>query len=397
MAHDTPPLHLAVALDGAGRHPASWRDPSAAAGELFTPGYWTALVAEAQSGTLDFVTFEDRLTLQSTRPDGPDGRADQVRGTLAALPLAARTAPATSHVGLVPAVTVTHTEPFHTSRAVATLDFVAGGRAGWCAQVARRPEEAGHFDPRLRPAGEPTGPAEAWAEAADYVEVVRRLWDSWEDDAEIRDPATGRYLDADRLHRVGFRGRWFSVEGPSVTPRPPQGQPPVCALADTEEALRFAAASADVVFVTPHSPQEARDLVARVREEQRAVDRAGETVHVFADLAVALDAEPGQAARRLAALDALDASPPDDGAALFAGTPAQLADRLALWADAGLTGFRLRPVVLPYDLRQITRSLVQLLRARGAFRADYEASTLRGLLGLARPANRYARTDWRSS
>ena len=93
--------------------------------------------------------------------------------------------------------------------------------------------------------------ADLFDEAADFVEVTRRLWDSWEDDAEIRDVATGRFIDREKLHYIDFEGRWFSVKGPSITPRPPQGQPLVTVLAHVPVAFRLAARSADVVFITP--------------------------------------------------------------------------------------------------------------------------------------------------
>lgn len=382
------PLHIAVGLDGAGWHPAAWREPDAVPRDLFTPGYWTRMIAEVEAGTLDFVTVEDALSIQSSRPDGPDERVDQVRGRLAATQIVARAAPVSRRVGLVPAVTVTYTEPFHTSRAIATLDFVSRGRAGWCAQVSTRPDESGHFDVRFRTGGS-DGPVDLWREAADYIEVVRRLWDSWEDEAEIRDAATGRFLDADRLHRISFRGRWFSVAGPSVTPRPPQGQPLVCVPVRDPEAVRCAAAGADVVFVAPQNAAQARDLVGAVRAAQFAAGRDQYDVHVFADLAVVLEVDPGRVQARLARLDGHGGTLSSE-VAVFVGTPADLADRLAAWQEAGLTGFRLRPAALPRDLRQITRELVPRLRSRGLFREEYEADTLRGLLGLSRPASRYA-------
>ena len=124
------PLHLAVALDGAGWHPAAWREPLARPAGLLTPDYWAGLGAEAERGLLDFVTIEDSLGLQSSRRLEPDRRIDQVRGRLDAALIAARIAPLTSRIGLIPAVTATHTEPFHTSKAIATLDYVSTGRAG---------------------------------------------------------------------------------------------------------------------------------------------------------------------------------------------------------------------------------------------------------------------------
>src|ERR1044071_2625849 len=239
-----PNLHLAVALDGAGWHPAAWREPDARPQDLFTARYWIDLVAEAEAGKLDFVTIEDSLGLQTDDPA-------QVQGRLDAVLIASRVAPVTRHIGLVPTATVTHTEPFHISKAIATLDYVSRGRAGWRAQVSGRPEEAEHFGPRTVPPLDHAVIRELFDEAADYVEVVRRLWDSWEDDAEIRDAATGRFIDREQLHYIDFEGPHFSVRGPSITPRPPQGQPIVSALAHRPVPYQLVGRSADLGFVTP--------------------------------------------------------------------------------------------------------------------------------------------------
>ncbi|CAJ63093.1 MULTISPECIES: LLM class flavin-dependent oxidoreductase [Frankia] len=392
------PLHLAVALDGAGWHPAAWREPSARPRELFSPGYWVDLVTEAERGLLDFVTFEDSLALQSSLLGGADDRTDEVRGRLDAVLVAARVAPLTSHIGLVPATSVLHTEPFHLSKAIATLDYTSGGRAGWRVQ-AGRPAESPHFGRREAPEisfdNLDTPEIQAFVtasfdEAADYVEVVRRLWDSWEDDAEIRDVATGRFVDRDKLHHIDFEGRWFSVRGPSITPRPPQGQPPVTALAHATVTYRLAARAADVVYVTPHDTDQVRAIVAEVRDEQDRAGRAGETLHVFADLVVVLDDTAEAAADRLGRLDGRLDAPAGSDARTFAGTPADLADLLLDWQAAGLTGYRLRPAVLPDDLTVITRRLAPELARRGRFRTEYQTTTLRGHLGLPRPASRYA-------
>jgi alkanesulfonate monooxygenase SsuD/methylene tetrahydromethanopterin reductase-like flavin-dependent oxidoreductase (luciferase family) len=224
-----PHLRLGVALDGAGWHPAAWRSTGARPDELFTPGYWVDLFAEAERATVDFVTIDDSLGIQSARWRTADDHVDQVRGRLDAVLVAARVAPTTSHVGIIPTATTTHTEPFHVSKAIATLDWVSGGRAGVQVRVSGTPVEAAQVGRRSIPGAPIT--AELFDEAADFVEVLRRLWDSWEDDAEIRDAATGRFIDRDKLHYIDFEGRWFSVKGPSITPRPPQGQPVVAALA----------------------------------------------------------------------------------------------------------------------------------------------------------------------
>src|SRR5580692_7847430 len=266
-------LHLAVALDGAGWHPAAWREPDAQPQRLFTAGYWTGLAQQAERGLLDFLTVEDGLDLQSDDRLAADSRTDRVRGRLDAVLIAARVAPATRHIGFVPTAITTHTEPFHLSKAIATLDYVSGGRAGIRVQVAARPGPAAHFGRREIPplrADRLADPearrliADHFDEAADYVEVLRRLWDSWEDDAEIRDAATGRFIDRDKLHYIDFEGRWFSVRGPSITPRPPQGQPVVAALAHETGPYRLAARAADVVFVTPRDREHAQAIVTEV-------------------------------------------------------------------------------------------------------------------------------------
>jgi alkanesulfonate monooxygenase SsuD/methylene tetrahydromethanopterin reductase-like flavin-dependent oxidoreductase (luciferase family) len=376
------PPHLAVALDGAGWHPAAWREPAARPAELFTAAYWTDLVREARHGLLDFVTLEDSFALRSTR-DGADGRTDQVRGRLDATLIAAAVAPRTTDIGLVPTVVATHTEPFHISKAIASLDYASTGRAGVRVRVSASRNEAEHDGRRpelVRDLPDEVLVADLLAEASDYVEVLRGLWDSWEDDAEIRDAATGRFIDRDKLHYIDFVGRWFSVRGPSITPRPPQGQPPVFALAHTDPVYLFAEQSADVVFVTPKDTDDAADIVRRIDG----------VPHVFSDLVVFLDSTPGAAADRLARLDGIAGEPFTSDAAVFTGTPADLAEQLLAWQTAGLTGFRLRPGALPHDLEAITRGLVPRLQARGLFRRTYKNGTLRHRLGLPRPANRYA-------
>ncbi|WP_030924955.1 LLM class flavin-dependent oxidoreductase [Streptosporangium amethystogenes] len=394
------PLHLAVALDGAGWHPAAWRDPAASPKALFTAAYWAQLVAEAEHGLLDFVTIEDSLALQTTLLDGHDGRADQVRGRLDAVLVASTIAPLTSRIGLVPTATTTHTEPFHVASSIATLDYVSTGRAGWRAQISGRRTEAAHFGrrevPELRPENlgdlDKAGVVrELFADAADAVEVVRRLWDSWEDDAVIRDVATGRFVDRDRLHYVDFEGTSFTVKGPSIVPRPPQGQPLVTALAHSRLPYEFAARGADVVYITPHDSEQARAIVREVREISGQVrDPAAEELRIFADLVVLLDDDAKGARERRARLDEIDGATYTSDAAIFTGTPGELADLLLEWRAAGLQGFRLRPAVLPTDLTAITRGLVPELRGRGAFRRAYQAGTLRGHLHLPRPASRYA-------
>jgi alkanesulfonate monooxygenase SsuD/methylene tetrahydromethanopterin reductase-like flavin-dependent oxidoreductase (luciferase family) len=337
MTNMTNNLHIAVGLKDAGWHPAAWREPGARPRDLLTAAWWVEQVREAQAGLLDLVTLDDSLALQSSDPDGPDDRVDAVRGRLDAMLLAARLAPVTEGIGIVPAVTTTHTEPFHVSTQVATLDYVSRGRAGWLATISPSRWEALHAGRRDLPS-----PEALLAEGAEHVEVVRLLWDSWEDGAEIRDAERHRFVDRSKLHHIDFEGARFQVRGPSITPRPPQGRPPILA---TQDGL-----GADAVLT---------------------------------DLVVLLDTSDAEAAERRARLD--DRHPFEPPAPVFAGTASGLADVLAVHDVV-----RLLPAAIPHDLRAITRELVPILQARGRFRPAYEPGTLRERLGLGRPANRFA-------
>src|ERR1700734_3107609 len=144
-------MHLAVALDGAGWHPAAWREADAQPRRLFTAGYWTELAQQAERGLLDFLTIEDALNLQSDDHFEADSRTDRVRGLLDAVLIAARVAPATRNIGFVPTAITYHTEPFHLSKAIATLDYVSGGRAGIRVQVGARADTAAHLGRRENP------------------------------------------------------------------------------------------------------------------------------------------------------------------------------------------------------------------------------------------------------
>lgn len=356
--HDT--LHLAVTLNATGWHPASWQEPGARPADLLTPSYWVGLVGEAERGPIDFVTFEDALAVQ---PDGVQGRLDAVL-------TAARVAPRTRRIGLLPTVVATHTEPFHLSKAIATLDYVSSGRAGVLVEVTGSDAAAKHFGRRATPASA----ADLYDEAADYVEVLRRLWDSWEDDADIRDTATGRFIDRKKLHYIDFEGKWFSVKGPSITPRPPQGQPVVAAAVDGAASHRFVGGSADIAFVAARSAGDAVQLGG---------------AQTFADIVVFLDDTAELAAARRRRLDDRHGSEIASPSPVFVGTAAQLADLLQDWSASGVTGFRLLPASLPHDLEKISSSLAAELTRRGLANTR-PGPTLRDLLGLARPTNRYA-------
>jgi alkanesulfonate monooxygenase SsuD/methylene tetrahydromethanopterin reductase-like flavin-dependent oxidoreductase (luciferase family) len=393
------PVHLALALSDVGWHPAAWRETPSPE-RVFDADYWLAQVQLAERGLLDFVTFEDRFELQRDGYGPQTPRIDQLRGRLDAVLIASRIAPLTKNIGLVPAIVAAHTEPFHISKAIATLDYISTGRAGLRVQGGGSNDEAKLFGRRTFP--EITGDVfsdpeltraieRLFDEAADYIEVVRRLWDSWEDDAEIRDVATGRFIDRDKLHYADFVGEHFSVKGPSIVPRPPQGQPLVSVLAHAAIPYRLGARSADVTYVTPHDDDDATKVLGEVHEQELAVDRRDPHL-VFSDLVVILADDEAAAQERRARLDQLASTEYFSDALIFTGTPSQLADLIERWHAVGYAGFRLRPAVNAVDVPAIVDGLVPELQRRGLFRTAYEASTLRGLLGLERPDSRYVST-----
>ncbi|MFE2705433.1 LLM class flavin-dependent oxidoreductase [Streptomyces mirabilis] len=346
-------LHLAAALDQQA---------------AFDAASYVGPAQLAERGALDFVTLGDTFA----RP-GPD-----------ALAVLSRVAPATRRIGLVPTVTTTHTEPFHVQAAVATLDWVSRGRAGWQLDVSTTEGEARLFGRRH------AAPADAlWREAGEIAEVAARLWDSWEDDAEIRDEATGRFVDRDKLHHVDFRGATFFVKGPSIVPRPPQGHPVRVVDATEGPARRVAARYADVALVRVVGPAQARAVRAELRDTAAKFGRDPDTLRVLGSLVVDLGdgeraAEPGHGGggpRQTAQ------------GPLYRGGPVDLAELIAVWhASEAVDGFHLAPVEPHRDLERLVNGTVALLQHRGLFRTFYPGSTLREHLGLARPANQYAVT-----
>ncbi|MFG3156606.1 LLM class flavin-dependent oxidoreductase [Streptomyces sp. NPDC048219] len=350
-SHGRRRLHLAAALDQR---------------SVYDAGSYADAARLAERGALDFVTLHDGFG----RP-GPD-----------ALAVLSRVAPATRRVGLVPTVTTTHTEPFQVQAAVATLDWVSRGRAGWRIGVSATEGEARLFGRRH------AAPAEAlWQEAGEAADAAARLWDSWEDDAEIRDAATGRFVDRDKLHHVDFTGAHFSVKGPSIVPRPPQGHPVRVVDATEAPARAVAARYADVALVRTAHPAEAAAVRAGLRASAATHGRDPDALRVLAALDVDLGdgeyaAEPGHGG---------GGPRPTPRGPLYRGGPVDLAELIAAWhRDGTVDGFHLTPAEPRRDLERLVNGTVPLLQHRGLFRTFYPGSTLREHLGLKRPANRYA-------
>jgi len=314
--------------------------PLVVAVELPATGRATTLVRDSLAALRGFAAVGvDFAVIADEEP------AEDAHARIDAPTLAAFAAPQVPQLGIGATISTTHTEPFHLSKVVQTLDHASLGRAAWQVAVSTSPAEAARSGRRSA-----VDDAEAWAEAEEAIEVAERLWDSWEDDAEIRDRATGRFIDRDRVHHIDFEGRFFSVRGPSIVPRSPQGRPPIIVRVTGPESLDVAARRADVIRVPASGVAEAR----------AAVDEAGraQLVTILVDVAAA------SASLVRDALATLRHDTGADGAVIvFDSTP-----------DAA-------------DFVDPLRPFVQRALARPG-----RPATLRDRLGLERPASRYVRT-----
>ncbi|MCJ1706043.1 LLM class flavin-dependent oxidoreductase [Microbacterium sp. VKM Ac-2923] len=389
-------IHLAVAFDGAGWHPAAWRESTARPTELTSASYWRDLARTADGAGLLLATIEDALSLGGrTLETDAETRRDRVRGRLDAMLLASFLAPVTRRIGLVPTATTAHPEPFHLATGLQTLDHASRGRAGVRLVAGSTPQERANFGRRTDgPTGFPaSGRVEddpallaAFREAGEVADVIRRLADSWEDDAIVRDLESGKFLDRERVHNVAFEGEFFSITGASIVPRSPQGQPLVTALAHQTIPYRFAAEHADLVFITPRDAAAVGGILSELADGTR-----DEPMRVFADLLVLVEETRAEAYAVWNRLQ--DRAPLTTDARVVVGTADDVVDEIRALAEAGVDGVRLRPARLPADLDAIADRVVPRAASAGILLPDDGAPTLRERVGLPRLASRYARQE----
>jgi alkanesulfonate monooxygenase SsuD/methylene tetrahydromethanopterin reductase-like flavin-dependent oxidoreductase (luciferase family) len=346
---------LGIELDGEGSHPAAWRRAHHPPSDSLSGRTLTQKVRAAENAGFTLATFDDSIVPPNA---GIRGRVDAVNR-------ASFVAATTSTIGLVPVVETTYAEPFHTSSQLATLDYSARGRGGWIAARVADPAAAGAW-------GRPVlaKQVDLDREQCDSITVVRSLWDSWEDDAVIRDYASGRFLDREKLHYVDFDGESFTVKGPAIVPRPPQGQLVVFGTESDREQV-------DVVLVADSN----HDAAVAAADRSRGL--------TFIEIDVTLDTPHASAADRLAALNRHEpatASPRLEYVGPATGFVQLLTD-LASHAD----GVRLFPTVIDEDLPVLARYVLPALFRSGVAHRPVPGASLRGNLGLTRPANCYAR------
>jgi alkanesulfonate monooxygenase SsuD/methylene tetrahydromethanopterin reductase-like flavin-dependent oxidoreductase (luciferase family) len=359
-------LVLAVEADGTGAHPAAWRYPGASETAL-DPTAIKQTVTDAERAGFAFAAFGDG-------PAPPPAGARIEAGVRAAY-----LSQLTRRIGLAPTLHATTAEPFHLATQLASLDHASHGRAAWVVGAAN------DGPARATIGASPLDQAARIQEVRDAIDVARALWDSWEDDAVIKDVATGRFLDNDKVHHVRFEGASFSVVGPLITPRPPQGQVVVIAadslgVADRADITLVGGFSA----VTGHGQRAIAERAGRARE-------AGSPL-VFVELEAALNTPGEHAARRLTRLGSMDHWPMTDRAR-FVGSAADLTEFLAELA-AHVDGVLFSPAETAVDFPILAGDVLPALTASGLARVPGpDDATLRDVLGLPRPVNRFADPD----
>ncbi|MFT4211376.1 MAG: NtaA/DmoA family FMN-dependent monooxygenase [Microbacterium sp.] len=429
--------HFTAFLTGVGYHESAWlfADP-ADLDPIAHVRVLTEATRTAERGLLDAVFFADSPGLEIFRA----GYFPQVG--FDPLELVAALAAGTTRIGLVATASTTYGTPYDLARRLATIDFVSGGRAGWNIVTTRYAGAAGNFGLASHPEHD-----ERYARADEFVEVARRLWDSWDADAVVHDRTARRWADTARIRPVDFHGRFFDVAGALTLPRSPQGRPALAQAGSSGAGIALAGRHADLVFTAQPDPVSARAFRDRVRAAVRDHGREADDVLVLPGVAFVIGSTEAEARAKRAALeDAVDpefrwrnlahnagldqdridpdrplgeeviaaaerSSRTDEvarrsretgrtfreiadeltglpGGLEFTGTPEQFADLVEHWLETGASdGFTLQPTTLPDSLELFVDHVVPILQRRGLHRTEYTTTTLRGhLLGERRTA-----------
>ena len=430
-------LHFGTFLAGTGSNMASWRHPHAVPDAPVNIEYYKALTRRAEAAKLDFAFFGDGLYIsEKSHPN--------FLNRLEPLTLLAALSSVTTHIGLVATLSTTYSEPYTVARQFASIDHLSNGRAGWNIVTSPLEGSALNYSKAEHPAHDLR-----YDIADEYLEVTKGLWDSWEDDAFIRDKASGVLFDPAKMHRLNHQGEFFSVQGPLNISRSRQGRPVLFQAGSSEAGKNFAARHADAIFTNQSVLADAvefyRDVKQRAQQFGRNPDEIvicpgcspivgrtqAEAEAKYQEIANLVDIKDAllYIGRYFNDLDfsqfELDAPFPDLGdfgrngwesttdrlkhlarteqlslrqialrtttpKSTFLGTPTQVADTMQAWFEAGAAdGFVLSSAVLPDGLIDFIDYVVPILQARGLFRTEYEADTLHGNLGLPKPANRY--------
>lgn len=371
------PLHFGFFYSPYGAHPGAWRHPDGRH-DPFNPAHITAAVQAAEEAGFTFVRFVDRLA--------PDAQAQEPEALARteAFTTASFLATRTRRLGFIVTGDTSYFEPFNLARLTSSLDHVTHGRAGW--EIA-----TGDVNPAARNySRSELSSAEHYARAAEVAEIVRKLWDSWEDEAFIRNKATGEYVDGSKIHAINHEGSQFRIKGPLNVARPPQGQLVVAHEITSDSSFALAAAESDVVFLGAHPPEEIRRRVEALGEALAKAGRSLDQVRTFAEVTPVVAATGAQAKALFDDLNARAAGQPASGH-YAVGDAAQVADHIeALGEAGGVDGIAVRAAILPQQLSAFSELVSPELKRRGLLAEPRDGASLRDHLGLSRPRNRYA-------
>ncbi|MEU9593359.1 LLM class flavin-dependent oxidoreductase [Streptomyces sp. NPDC048193] len=430
-------LHLNLFVYPGGHHEAAWRHHGTDPGRLLDIGFYQDLARRAERSAFDAVFFADGPSL-----------ADNVRYAsrfrLEPFTWLSAVAAATERIGLIATASTTYFEPYNLARLFSSLDHLSGGRAGWNIVTTGAPQAAGNFGLDEHPVH-----AERYDRAREFVEVVTKLWDSWEDDALVADQKSGLFADTDRIHEIDHTGRHLKVRGPLNLPRSPQGRPVQVQAGSSADGRAFAAAYAEAVFTAHQTLRNGQEFYADLKARVAALGRDPDQVIVLPGISpfigsteaearalheefdeltqpayslqllqrllglelsedqldgpvprrlIETRGERGNGSRFRLVLDIVDREQPTvrqllhrlagaRGHRVVAGTPEQVADEIQEWFEHGAAdGFNIMPPWLPGGFDLFADQVVPVLRARGLFRSAYEGRTLREHYGLPRPA-----------
>ena len=430
-------MRIGVFLAGTGSNMASWRHPTAVPDAAINLQYYRDLTRRAEEAKLDFAFFGDGLYISEKSHPNFLNRFEP-------LTLLAALAMDTSHIGLAATLSTTYSDPFTVARQFMSIDHISGGRAGWNVVTSPLEGSAANY-------GRPEHPTHdlRYRMAAEYIEVAKGLWDSWEEGAFIRDQASGEFIDPDRMHRLNHTGEFFSVQGPLNISRSPQGRPVLIQAGSSEAGRGFAASIADAVFTGQSTRLDAEDFSRDVKGRAAAAGRNPDEVLILPGCSPIVGSTTEEAEAKYLEIAGLveieqalnymgrffndldftqydlDAPFPELGdygrngwesstdsikktareneltlreMALrvttphhaFIGTPEQVADTMQDWFESGACdGYMLSGAVLPQGFNDFVDHVLPILKERGLFRTEYEADTLRGNLGLPVPENRH--------
>ena len=278
-------MHLNLFIHSRGHHEASWRHPAASPLSLSDIRYYQALAQQAEAGLFDSIFLADQLALGDDIAHGP-------RTALEPITVLAALAVSTSRIGLIATASTTYTEPFNLARQFASLDHISRGRIGWNIVTSWLAMAARNYGGTAL-----LSHAERYARAEEFLTVVKGLWDSWADDAELDDRASGRYANPDRIRPLNHEGAYYRVAGPLNLPRCPQGRPVLVQAGSSDKGRGFAARYAEAIFTAQMEKTRAQDFYADLKSRVVAAGRRTDQALILPGLSPLIASSEAEAQR----------------------------------------------------------------------------------------------------